>query len=425
MRYTAGLAAVAAPVRGVPAACRMKRLLSFEPVTVGAAAFSLGCHVLALAAGVPAVQRRLPFADEVILLVLLALALSAASAVVRRYGVFVSLHAVRATALWLISRMQVGAGYTLELAVMVSLLLDGALYGGVRFASWSGPILVTAVVAGQWASSAAGSDLLAGKALPLAFFAVAGCVAGPLLVLYRERLVDSNQRVADLENAVASLSTANRDYQAYSQGLESKTASAERNRITRDLHDTVGYALTNIIVMMDAAKVMAGSGAGGLPQMLEDARTHAEDALQETREILYRLRSLREIPAQGLRAVAQLVQAFGEATGVSVRLNYGNVPFSFGREIDATVFRFVQEGLTNAFRHGGAGEVTVHLWQRESEIALTVRDNGRGAMQVADGIGLAGMKERLAALGGALEAANVEGGFELRATIPFRRMGAA
>jgi signal transduction histidine kinase len=360
---------------------------------------------------------------ELILLVVLALALSSVSVVIRGHGVFAALHLTRLAAVWLIIRIQPAPQYTVELAVMLPFLLDGPLYGGVRFGATSGAVLMALVGLGQWIGGPGGSSGWAlSRVVPLGVFGVLGAFVGPLVVHYRERLVESDRTVGELKGAVVNLSTANRNYQAYSQSLESKSASAERSRITRDLHDTVGYALTNIIVMMDAAKVMGGSGSGALAQLLEDARTHAEDALQETREILYRLRSLREIPAEGLRAIAQLVQAFREATGVSVQVNYGNVPFSFGREIDGTVFRCVQEGLTNAFRHGRATEVVVHLWQRESEIALTVRDNGSGAAEVADGIGFAGMKERLAALGGALEAANAPGGFELRATIPFKSM---
>ena len=392
----------------------MKRLRSVEPVALGAFLFSVACHILALADA--------PFADETIALVLLALALSSASVTVRRHGVFVALHTARMAVIWIVSRLAPTPQYTVELALMLPFMLEGALYGGAAFGAWSGSALIALVVVGQ---AAGGFPSFGARTIPLALFAFSGALAGPLMILYREQLVDCRRRAIELEGAVTNLSTANREYQAYSQGLESKSASAERGRITRELHDTVGYALTNIIVMMDAAKVMAGTGGQGLGQLLEDARTHAEDALQETREILYRLRSLREVPLEGLRAVAQLVQAFGEATGVRVRLNYGNVPFSFGREIDATVFRFVQEGLTNAFRHGRATEVTVNLWQHEAEIALALRDNGKGAAQLADGIGLAGMKERLAALGGSLEAANVEDGFELRATIPFREMKTA
>ncbi len=405
----------------------MKRLQSLEPLAVGAFGFSLACHAVALLEVASARGRAdVAFADEMTALVLLALALSAASLAVRRHRVFVALHVVRMTAIWLVSRIQATPRYTVELAVMLAFMLEGALYGGVRFGAWSGPALIALVAVGQAFGSASGSSvLLLGKTVPLALFAFSAVLAGSLMVLYREQLVDSRRRAGELEAAVTNLSAANREFQAYSQGLESKSASAERSRITRELHDTVGYALTNVIVMMDAGKVMAASGGSGLGQLLEDARTHAEDALQETREILYRLRSLREVPLEGLRAIAQLVRSFGEATGVRTRLNYGNVPFSFGRDIDAAVFRLVQEGLTNAFRHGRATEVTVSLWQHEAEISLAVRDNGQGAADLTDGIGLAGMKERLAPLGGSLQAANVEGGFELRAAIPFRRMGTA
>ncbi len=84
--------------------------------------------------------------------------------------------------------------------------------------------------------------------------------------------------------------------------------------------------------------------------------------------------------------------------------------------------RIVQEGLTNAFRHGKATRVRINLWQTEGEILVSVLDNGRGiapGTSVTDGIGLAGMRERLAEYGGEIRLGPVVDGFELAATIPY------
>ena len=113
-----------------------------------------------------------------------------------------------------------------------------------------------------------------------------------------------------------------------------------------------------------------------------------------------------------------LARSFQTATGVEVRISYGNAPFSLGREVDATIYRLIQQGLTNAFRHGAASEVRVNLWLADTEVRVNISDNGRGSGDVKEGIGLGGMRERLASLGGRIETRSRADGFDLSAFIP-------
>ena len=153
-------------------------------------------------------------------------------------------------------------------------------------------------------------------------------------------------------------------------------------------------------------------------------RAQSEDALNETRQTLYRLRSVRSDRPRGMRAIVQLVQSFKSATGIEVEFhNMGNIPPSLGPGLDSVLFRFVQEGLTNAFHHGKASAVWVNLWRTEDEIRASVCDDGDGLESggtVVEGIGITGMRERIAEFGGTISATNRSDGFELRATIPFR-----
>jgi signal transduction histidine kinase len=169
---------------------------------------------------------------------------------------------------------------------------------------------------------------------------------------------------------------------------------------------------------MNAAKVLQAQSPGELPDLLETARQQAEDALQETRTTLYRLRSVEDRKQEGLHAFVNLARGFQTATGVEVRVNYGNAPFSLGREVDATIYRLIQQGLTNAFRHGAASEVRVNLWVADTEVRVSISDNGKGSMDVKEGIWLGGMRERLAAFGGRIETRGRADGFDLNAFIP-------
>jgi signal transduction histidine kinase len=241
---------------------------------------------------------------------------------------------------------------------------------------------------------------------------------------YREWIVHRDQQITAITDTMANLSNANQAFQSYAGTVESASATKERNRITRELHDTVGYVLTNVIMSMTAAKVLAKDRPSSLPELLENTRTQAEDALSQTRRILHELREVREPSSEGLKAIFHMSRSFQEATGVAVDVHYGNLPFSLGPHIDEAIERLVQEGLTNSLRHGKATRVRIKLWQTESEIQISLRDDGMGIGAIVEGIGLKGMRERLEFLGGYVNPHNVEDGFELIAGIPFKEGGA-
>jgi len=202
---------------------------------------------------------------------------------------------------------------------------------------------------------------------------------------------------------VTNLTNANLAFQDHAEYVESESAARERSRITRELHDVTAYALTNIAMSMNAAKVLLTDNPQGLPELLEVTRKQAEDALQETRTTLYLLRSVEDRKLEGLHAFVRMAQQFQAATGVAVQINYGNVPFTLGRDVDAMIFRLIQQGLTNAFRHGKADNVRANLWRTDTEIRISISDNGVGGEDIQEGIGLRGMRERFEAVGGRIE----------------------
>ena len=265
------------------------------------------------------------------------------------------------------------------------------------------------------------------SALPqyLATFAlVTGLPAGLgwVAAFHRERVVELTARVRSLDSTIGRLARANREFQAYAGTVKSESAAEERSRITRELHDTVGYALTNVIVMMDAVKARACEEPESLDSLLDDVRAQSELALNDTRQILHLLRSVEQFERKGIDAIFQLTRAFEEAMGLSVELHVGNLPPTLGPRIDSVLFRLVQEGLTNAFRHGNASRVRITMWQADAEIRVAVWDNGSGLPAdgtVQDGIGMSGMRERFAELGGTITARNVADGFQLAGTIPY------
>jgi signal transduction histidine kinase len=341
---------------------------------------------------------------------------------VRRVSLFRLTHAARCVALLAYLAVS-GSGPMVATLLAAPYLVDGALFDEHRIAvPWGAAALALlgAAFAAPWFLSGSGLRMW-----DLAAYGLGAGLAGGLGILavhYREENVRQSADILSLGQTADDLVEANEAFQLYAHNIESESAEKERNRITRELHDMIGYALTNVIVMMDAAPLLVREDPETLGELLGKVRAQAEDALRETRGILHRLRDIRELEPLGLRALHQLGRSFQGATRIEVTLNPGNLPWSFGRRLDAALFRLVQEGLTNAFRHGRATSVRINLWQTEGAILVSIFDNGTGIAPdgLEEGMGLRGMRERLEIFGGGIELRNRTDGFELLATIPYR-----
>lgn len=198
-------------------------------------------------------------------------------------------------------------------------------------------------------------------------------------------------------------------------------ASEERLRIARELHDVVGHSLGVIALQ-------AGVGARVALSDPEEARTslaaiadRSRASLQEVRQILGALRNPSEdaelIP--GMDALGHLVAQAAEA-GLPVHVEQEGEPWPVSPALGLTVYRLVQESLTNVVRHAGASGAWVRVQYAPRQLTLTITDDGRGAPPgTAAGTGQIGMQERAAIWDGSLRAGNRAGnGYEVVAVIP-------
>jgi len=247
-------------------------------------------------------------------------------------------------------------------------------------------------------------------------------VVSLLSSLYRgasDRFIDAQKTIEHLDTTINRLSRFNQDLQQYARMIDEEAILKERNRISREIHDISGYMFTNLIALMDAAISMGGRDPERLSELHLAARAQAKEGLVETRKALKALRSSDVGREKGLNAIFKIKKVFEKVTGIQVHIESGNIPLSFGPGIDMALYRLIQEALTNAMRHGRATEVFITFWIQGSMLEVVVRDNGIGSKQIVKGIGLSGMEERLANLGGTLAADSLpEGGFRLTAQIP-------
>ncbi len=261
------------------------------------------------------------------------------------------------------------------------------------------------------------------------FVVAAGAWLAGLAVLVRTlrrfagMITEERQAKSRLDEAVRQLTMASLGFQKVASTVQERSAEDERKRITREIHDSIGYALTNLIMMMEAALRLAPEEAARLRTLLTQARDEAQLGLSETRRALHLLRAVEQVELRGLSAIQRLVTVFREATGVEVQVNYCNAALSFGAEADRAIYRMVQEGFTNAFRHGKATVIRLHFWQEMNKVRVVLWDNGTGGGNIAEGIGLSGMRERIERVGGTLQLGRVADGFELAAWIPLEGTG--
>jgi signal transduction histidine kinase len=190
-----------------------------------------------------------------------------------------------------------------------------------------------------------------------------------------------------------------------------RRASEERLRIARELHDALGHHLSLI-------SVQAGVALHVNEALPEQARTSLAAIRDASKEALTELRSVLDILRQRGEAAPRFpgsrLEVRTEVVGEERSLPYG---------IEAAAFRIVQEALTNVTRHAGRATTTVRLAYGDRDLTVQVDDDGRGATAGASadgsGRGIVGMRERVAALGGELEAGpRPEGGFRVRAVLP-------
>ena len=230
--------------------------------------------------------------------------------------------------------------------------------------------------------------------------------------------------VVHLHNTMSNMSLLNRKLQSAARKRGLQAAHEERLRISRDMHDSLGYVFTNIAALMDAAVSSGCKNKRQTQETCQLAREQAQHGLQEMRKTLRSIREVQDPFFQSIDTVYQLKKIFEEVTGIRVVIESGNMKKNYGKELNAVLIRTVQEAFTNAVRHGRATRIDILFWEFPDYLSMTVCDNGIGSKEIVKGIGLAGMEERLVKLNGSLQATSPdEGGFRLTVRIPTKPTG--
>lgn len=230
---------------------------------------------------------------------------------------------------------------------------------------------------------------------------------------------------------ISELADAHRQLQKYSVQVEELSAIRERNRIAREIHDTLGHTLTLLAVQLETATQLEVRGDPRLHEELLEARRVAKACLTEVRHSVEALRPGEGSSPSLQEQLRNLVTACETACPqTQITLDLDEAPHPLHPELCLTLYRCAQEALTNIRKHAHATKVLLRLStsaEQGKQVELTVLDNGQGSTlpqgQREPGFGLLGMSERVALLGGTLRAGPEPGhGWRVEAILPLNAL---
>ena len=192
----------------------------------------------------------------------------------------------------------------------------------------------------------------------------------------------------------------------YTDELHRLSVVEERNRIARDIHDNLGHNMTALIMQLQMTDHFLKTDLPKSKKFLESSINTARDSLDSIRDVVKTLRdSDRYLPEI---AIKDLVQEFSEKTGTKIELNIKGKMTS-NQQASKAIYHILQEGLTNAVRHGRAAKICVKLDYSDNLIAFSIKDNGIGTQDIVEGYGIKGIKERVKVFKGNVEFKSQEG----------------
>lgn len=217
------------------------------------------------------------------------------------------------------------------------------------------------------------------------------------------------------------LQIAHKQLRAYADQVEKMATIEERNRLAREMHDSLGHRLTVAAVQLEGAQRLIAKDPDRAAHIVETVRAQVRDALGELRRTVAALRQPEQAEIALPQALQQLAASFEQATGLAVQTVLPNALPDLPLAHRLTLYRAAQEGLTNIQRHAQAKNILLVLVCEKETIALTVSDNGVGYPETKPtGFGLLGLKERATLLGGRLSLENrPEGGAQLTLSLPW------
>ena len=215
------------------------------------------------------------------------------------------------------------------------------------------------------------------------------------------------------------LQMANRKLEEYAQEQVRMTETRERNRLAREIHDTLGHSLTGIITGIEACIMLMDIAPEATKEQLRAIAEVARNGITDVRHSVNALRpdALETLSLES--AIRKLVEESEKSTGVKIDLVFPENLQNLDQDEEDVLYRIVQESITNAIRHGKATHIDVLMEHVDNDLRIRIADNGKGCDNIQSGFGLHHMQERIDMLKGTLSYSGKDG-FVIEAVVPIR-----
>lgn len=219
---------------------------------------------------------------------------------------------------------------------------------------------------------------------------------------------------------IASIEEKNRDLEYYSKKIEELTIKEERNRVSQDLHDTVGHIFTSVITSLDALPFLYQADKKEAEKSIKEISDLARNGLNDVRKTIHQMSPTNHQTL--VKSVKELIVDFMKYTSTDVKLYVEGEVTEVGERIKFAIIRCIQEGLTNAKRHGQATFIKVNISFKQEELIVIIEDNGNGCNELNLGFGLRSMKDRISALAGTVKFySKLNNGMRIKCNIPMAK----
>ena len=237
-----------------------------------------------------------------------------------------------------------------------------------------------------------------------------------ILFLIQDQMLESAQmrRIND------ELRTLNHQLEEMADVREKMGETRERNRLAREIHDTLGHTLTGLSTGIDAAKTLLQRDPDMAIKQLDILSATAREGLKDVRRSVRKLRpdAMENHSLKG--ALETMIEEFMRSSGVKVSYVCHLDSLDFQPDEEDTIYRIVQECMTNSVRHGHASRIYISFGKDQDCLILIIEDDGKGCVDIQEGFGLHHMKERIALLNGNVRFYGRDG-FEVLVELPLRK----
>lgn len=239
-------------------------------------------------------------------------------------------------------------------------------------------------------------------------------------IVYSIQIIrEQRGRFDEVSHLYEELRDANEQLKEYASMAEKMAQTRERNRLAREIHDTLGHTLTGISAGLDACLATIDTAPEQTKKQLEILGGVTRKGIKEVRQSVNELRPDALTRLNLKNAIESMVKEMNAVADAQIDFSCNMDEFCFDADEETAIYRVIQEGITNALRHGCASKIMITVRRQEDDIYILIVDNGMGCENIKHGFGTKHILERIGMLGGTVSF-DGSNGFTIDAKIPIR-----